>query len=356
MTMISSSKRASYRGLRETLLSHYLQDHRDLPWRRTEDPYSIWVSEIMLQQTQVKTVVPRYQPFLDQFPNVATLAASPEESVCEAWAGLGFYRRARNLHKAAGMVMESWGGELPTSVQDLQTLPGVGRYTAGAIASIAFGEEAPLVDGNVIRVFARLFGLPGRSDEKSLVDTSWEIAESLVEGERPGDWNQALMEHGATLCTPQVPTCLLCPLSADCVGYQGGSPTTFPATARQPRKQNLSVAFAWSSGPGGVLLEQRPLEGLWPGLWELPSGEAESEEAAKALLARKLGRDPGEELTTVKHTLSHRNVVGRVYQLKGRVRTETLGKVVRESEPLGAPLTSLAKKAIGAALSALASG
>lgn len=350
--MITPLLKASYPGLRESLLAHYLRAHRDLPWRRTQDPYAIWVSEIMLQQTQVKTVVPRYQPFLDQFPDVATLAAAPEESVCEAWAGLGFYRRARNLHKAAGIVMERFGGSLPTTVSELQTLPGIGRYTAGAIASIAYGEEAPLVDGNVIRVFARLFGLPGRSDQSELVSTSWEIAEELVLGERPGDWNQALMEHGATLCTPQTPTCLLCPVVEDCVGYRTGEPAQFPATARQPRKQHLSVAFAWSAGPRGVLLERRSLEGLWPGLWELPSGEAESEEAAKALLMRKLGSEPGDEIVSVKHTLSHRNVVGRVYQLKGRVRSAKLGKTTEELDPLSAPLTSLAKKAIGAGLNA----
>ncbi len=335
--------------LRELLLEYYLRTHRDLPWRRTQDPWAIWVSEIMLQQTQVKTVVPRYQAFLDQFPTVAALAGVEEAAVCEAWAGLGFYRRARNLHKAAGVVMTQCGGVVPGTVAELESLPGVGRYTAGAVASIAFGQEAPLVDGNVIRVFARLFALPGRSDDPALVKKAWELAEKMVAGERPGDWNQALMEHGATLCTPHAPTCLLCPLQKQCAGYKTGDPAQFPATARQPKKQNMSVAFGWAASEEGVWLEQRALEGLWPGLWELPSGQAESEEAARALLEKKSGCVLGAEIATVKHTLSHRNVVARVYEVLGDLREVPAIKRERVPEPLKAPLTSLAKKAIVAA-------
>lgn len=348
--MKSTPSTSSLKRLRKVLLEHYLRTHRDLPWRRTRDPWSIWVSEIMLQQTQVKTVVPRYQAFLDQFPTVEALAAVEEAVVCEAWAGLGFYRRARNLHKAAGVVMTQWGGVVPETVVELESLPGVGRYTAGAVASIAFGQEAPLVDGNVIRVFARLFALPGRSDDPKLVKRAWELAEKMVGGERPGDWNQALMEHGATLCTPHAPTCPLCPLRKQCAGYKTGEPAQFPATARQPKKQNMSVAFGWAASEEGVWLEQRALEGLWPGLWELPSGQAESEEAARTLLEKKLGGALGPEIATVKHTLSHRNVVARVYEIRGDKGSVSFKKGERVVEPLKAPLTSLAKKAIVAAL------
>ena len=342
--------RTNLKKIRKQLLSYYLKTHRDLPWRHTKDPYSIWVSEIMLQQTQVKTVVPRWGPFLELFPTVRSLAQAQESEVCEAWAGLGFYRRARNLHRAAQVVVENWNGVLPGNAHDLQSLPGVGRYTGGAIASIAYGEQAPLVDGNVIRVFARLFGLAGRSDEKALVDKAWELAEELVVGEQPGDWNQALMEHGATICTPQVPTCGLCPIQKYCVAYKTGNPTQFPATAKQPRKQNMSVAFAWLEQGKGLLLEQRGLEGLWPGLWELPSSQAESEEAARILLEKKLGSRLGEQIAIVKHALSHRNVTARVYAISGELNKNLTSRRVLYAEPLKAPLSSLAKKAIRAAL------
>jgi len=246
--------------------------------------------------------------------------------------------------------MTEWGGKLPKTARDLETLPGIGRYTSGAIASIAYGEEAPLVDGNVIRVFARLFGIEGRSDEPSMVARAWELAETLVVGERPGDWNQALMEHGATLCTPHAPTCLLCPIQEFCAAHKIGNPTQFPGTAKQPKKQNMSVAFGWVSAAKGIVLEQRGLEGLWPGLWELPSSQAESEEAARTLLEKKLGSTLGNEIVTVKHTLSHRNVTARVYGLSGKLKGRSELKREYFEEPLAAPLTSLAKKAIRAAL------
>src|SRR5512140_1417330 len=210
---VTPSRQVSTR-LRAALLAFYRRHRRDLPWRRTTDPYAVWVSEIMLQQTQVETVRPRFSAFIRRFPDVETLAGTPEASVCEAWAGLGYYRRARHLHRAARVVVGEHGGKIPTSFADLRRLPGIGDYTAAAIASIAFGERVPAVDGNLVRVLARVFALPGRVGDPALVRAVRAHAQALVDCARPGDVNQALMDVGAMVCRPAAPACASCPLSA----------------------------------------------------------------------------------------------------------------------------------------------
>lgn len=266
--------------LRRNLLAWYDRHKRDLPWRKSRDPYAIWVSEIMLQQTRVAVVVERYQAFLSRFPTVVSLALAPEQDVLALWSGLGYYRRARMLHKAAQFVTEHQEGRLPTNAEALRLLPGVGAYTAAAIASIAFGETVAVVDGNVERVLCRMAGWEaggrtGGAHQKRRID---ELAGMFVDAKRPGDFNQALMELGATVCVPRSPQCLVCPLCSDC--------KTRGEHKRSPRAAMLSreVAYALSvrsidgpdktHGPSTreVLLEQRPATvSVMPGMWELPS-------------------------------------------------------------------------------------
>ena len=207
----TSAESSGIRRVRAPLLAWYDAHKRDLPWRRTRDPYAIWISEAMLQQTRVETVIPYWERFLETFPTVDALAAADIDEVYAVWTGLGYYSRARNLKHAAETIVGQHAGALPDTAEGLETLKGIGRYTAGAVASIAFDREAPLVDGNVIRVFARLLGIREDSASKAVVDRMWDEAARLVVGPRPGDLNQALMELGATVCTPRNPSCLICP-------------------------------------------------------------------------------------------------------------------------------------------------
>ena len=329
-------------ALRKALLTFYRAHRRDLPWRRSRDPYAIWVSEVMLQQTQVDTVMPRYALFLAQFPTVAALAAASEESVCEAWAGLGYYRRARHLHAAARQIVALHNGSLPANVAALQQLAGIGRYTAGAIASIAFGLPAPLVDGNVIRLLSRLFALKDTAESPAGKKMLWHLAEALVQGDDPGDLNQALMEMGATVCTPQQPKCGACPVRKHCAGLRLGDPTVFPTPSPKVARKPLPIAFAYAEDEAGVWLVRRPLDGLWAGLWELPSASGPK---ARADLAALLGQRLGKALVTVEHTLTHRDVKATVYRV-ARPRWEGHAALVCNPQPLEAPLSALARKAI----------
>lgn len=333
------------RGLRSRLLAFYHLHKRDLPWRATSDPYAIWVSEIMLQQTQVKTVLPRYTAFLELFPTIDVLAEATEEAVCEAWAGLGYYRRARNLRRGARYVVTEFGGAMPNSATSLEKIPGIGRYTAGAIASIAFKQEAPLVDGNVVRFLARLFALPGDKEDRELKKILWRLCEKLVQGEAPGDFNQSLMEQGATICTPVAPKCDECSVQSLCKSFRQGNPLDYPAPSRKVKRQALFVAFGWHENSRGVWLEQRGLEGLWSGLWEPPSGQGTTQQAALAALRKKVTLNASGPLVTVRHILTHRNVEAAVYEIEKLPRARSShGK--RYLKPLGAPLSGLARKAI----------
>jgi len=261
--------------LRKELLTWYTHNRRDLPWRHSRDPYAIWVSEIMLQQTRVAVVVERYKAFLERFPSLVSLALAPEQDVLALWSGLGYYRRARMLHKAAQFVVSQRQGNLPVTAEELRLLPGIGAYTAAAIASIAHGEPVAVVDGNVERVLCRLQGweLGSRAGGSVLRRKIDALASQLVDPAHPGDFNQAMMELGATVCTPRNPSCSACPLAKTC--------TTRGEHKTQPRPRMLSreVARALSVRTGylpgsshrEVLLEQRPAsESVMPGLWELP--------------------------------------------------------------------------------------
>jgi A/G-specific adenine glycosylase len=246
------------------LLSWYEKSKRDLPWRRTDNPYAIWVSEIMLQQTQVDTVIPYYERWMKKFPSVRTLAKASLNDVLHLWEGLGYYSRARNLHKGAQHVVRECKGIIPPHMSGLLLLPGIGPYTARAIASIAFNEDAAVVDGNVKRVISRIFLMKEESAFQQRAD------EILVRG-RAGDFNQAMMELGAIICTPQNPSCLVCPVQHACKAYQNGLQNEFPPKKiRTPQKNIRSFsAVIWKKGE--VLIRQRPSEGLLGGLWEFPT-------------------------------------------------------------------------------------
>ncbi|MDX6768031.1 MAG: A/G-specific adenine glycosylase [Elusimicrobiota bacterium] len=253
--------------LHAPLLRWYRRARRDLPWRRDPTPYRVWVSEVMLQQTTVATVIPYYERFLRAFPTVKALAAAPEEAVLKQWAGLGYYSRARNLHRAA----REMGAAFPSDYDGILALPGVGRYTAGAIGSIAFGKPWPLVDGNVARVFARLFGLKGRAKDPAFLKSLWPRAEALVHKTAPGDWNQALMELGATVCTPDSPSCGACPLSSFCVAFKKGLQDKLPLPEEARAPVPVRWDCLWIEECGRVLLWKRgPEERLLKDLWGLP--------------------------------------------------------------------------------------
>jgi A/G-specific adenine glycosylase len=312
---------AAVRDLRAKLLRWYRRSKRDLPWRRTRDPYAVWISEVMLQQTRVAAVLPYYERFLARFPDVAALARADEEQVLALWSGLGYYRRARALHAGARAVMERHAGELPGDPGALRDLPGIGRYTAGAIASIAFDRPEPVLDGNVRRVLSRLLALRDAGDS-----TLWALARTLVAGPHPGDLNQALMELGAIVCTPRGPRCDLCPLRRACKARASGDPESVPARREAAPPVTVRVAVAWIPRGGRVLL-QRSGNGPLRGAWDLPAIEVRRGEKVESALRRRLaGRaleiEVGPRRARLAHAIMNRRLVIEVHRcrlLRGRV-------------------------------------
>ncbi|MBI5137326.1 MAG: A/G-specific adenine glycosylase [Nitrospirae bacterium] len=296
------------------LLAWYDRARRDLPWRRTADPYAIWVSEAMLQQTQVATVIPYYHRFLQRFPTVQALAAAPEGDVLKAWEGLGYYSRARNLQKAARVVLADHGGRLPDTAAALKTLPGIGPYMAGAVASIAFGRSEPVLDGNVERVLTRLFAIADPVAGRATRQHLWALAAELLSPARPGDHNQAMMELGATLCTPRAPACGACPLSARCRAAAAGNPEGFPCKTPRAATPHHHIAVGVVAHGGRLLLVRRPPKGLLGGMWEFPGGRVADGEAVADGVARNLRERFGltvavaTPLAPVRHAFTHRRV------------------------------------------------
>jgi A/G-specific adenine glycosylase len=278
------------REMSRALLAWYDRHRRSLPWRakagETADPYHVWLSEIMLQQTTVPAVKPYYETFLRRWPAVANLAAADIHDVMAAWAGLGYYARARNLHKCAAIVTEWHGGRFPGDEEALRELPGIGRYTAAAIAAIAFDRPATIVDGNVERVISRLHRietpLPKAKEE------IWELAEQLTPAERPGDYAQAIMDLGATICTPQKPACALCPWQAGCAAFKAGDQETYPRKApKAERPQRFGAAFWILNDKGEVALRRRPPSGLLGGMLEVPGTDWGDKTLGEAAALRK---------------------------------------------------------------------
>jgi A/G-specific adenine glycosylase len=303
----------------ERLLAWFDVHKRALPWRASRDAYGVWLSEIMLQQTRVETVIPYYLRFLERFPTVDRLASASLDEVLGMWSGLGYYRRARALHAAAREVSERHGGAFPSTAAGLRTLPGVGAYTAGAIASIAHGERTPLVDGNVARVLSRLRGLEHPLGSTASERALWTIAEQLVPHVRPGDFNQALMELGATLCTKDAPRCAQCPLAAECVARALGRQAELPVPKRRKEATRVRLVAAVVRDERGLLLGRRPLAGLFGGLWEPPMVEG-SARTAKTRFA-SAGISLGSKLGAFEHLLTHRRlaIVVHAGRLDGRI-------------------------------------
>jgi len=300
MGAVAEDRRAR-RGIVPALLTWYRRERRDLPWRRNPTPYRVWVSEVMLQQTTVRAVIPYYVRFLRSFPSLRALARARQEAVLAAWSGLGYYRRARDLHRAAGLVVRSHGGRFPRSLEEAMSLPGIGRYTAGAILSIARGMPLPVVDGNVARVLSRLFlldGPPGAGRDKEI----WRLSGDLVAASgSPGDLNQALMELGATVCAPRAPECPACPLTRRCraraAGVQERVPP--PRTSRSPVIVRSDLAVVMRNGR--LLLRRRQDTPLMRGLWELPmiSRDGPADGLRLAL---------GDPVATIRHAITFRRL------------------------------------------------
>ena len=318
---------------RRQLLAWYDVNKRDLPWRRTRDPYAVWVSETMLQQTRVETVIPYYERFLARFPDLESLASADTQEVYALWSGLGYYSRARNLHAAARAVVKEHGGRLPRETAALRSLKGVGRYTAGALASIAFDRPEPAVDGNVVRVLARLLGVRDDIGRKPVMDRFWQIAAELARGPRPGQLNQALMELGATVCRPRSPACQSCPLEALCDAARVGDAEALPKKSKKKPPRPVQAVAGWIERRGRVLVVQRPEGGLLGGMWELPGGPVESEASAEEALRHHLARHLGLTLTHVErvgeieHVFTHRRLRLQVFRCRpadGRVRRRDL--------------------------------
>ena len=299
----------------DALMAWFRANARPLPWRaEPREPYRVWLSEIMAQQTRVAAVIPYFERWLQRFPTVQALAAAPLDEVLKAWEGLGYYSRARNLHRTARRVCDELGGQFPTDVAGLLTLPGVGRYTAGAIASLAFGRDAAVVDGNVRRVFARVFALPAA---KSKDEDLWVLAESLLPPGRAGVFNEALMELGATVCVPRNPKCEDCPLRTNCRAHALGAVEQFPERApRIPTPERLVHTALVRHVDGRLLLGQRPHDGLLGGLWEFISSEygptacpeRSTETDVEAMVLQRTGvrvRDVGESFAEVRHAFTH---------------------------------------------------
>lgn len=308
------------RTIRSRLLRWYDRHQRDLPWRhRQSDGYAQLLAEFMLQQTQVATVIDYYHRFIDRFPTVDALATAELDDVLALWAGLGYYRRARNLHAAARQVVEEFDGRVPSDPALLMRLPGVGRYTAGAIASVAYDTPAPVVDGNVTRVLARLLAIEGDPKSRSVEQALWATAESLLPARRCGDFNQALMELGATVCVPRSPNCLLCPLRTVCRAHQRGLTDRIPVTSRRPIVRVAAMVTAAILCGNRLLLVRRPPDGLWGGLWEPPTEPvADGEELSSARRRLRAWLPKGSRLASraqsqVTRHLTHRRVTFHVF-------------------------------------------
>jgi A/G-specific adenine glycosylase len=310
----------------ESLLDWYAQNAADLPWRRSDNPYHIWLSEIMLQQTQVTTVIPYYERFLEKFPTVEALASAPQDVLLKQWEGLGYYSRARNLHAAAKQVVDDFDGQLPSTAKALRQLKGIGPYTAGAIASIAFGEPTPVVDGNVIRVFARLFDIEDDVTEASTKTAIWRLAEDLMDAVpegRAGDYNQALMELGREICKPRNPLCDTCPIADPCQAYAQGIQAERPVKKKKAPTPHYDVTcgLIWNES-GDLLIAKRPDDALLGGLWEFPGGKQEDGETLPECLRRELREELGIEVEVgplfmkVKHGYTHFRITLHAFECR----------------------------------------
>ena len=315
--------------LRQRLIRWYHKNQRQLPWRQTSDPFCIWVSEVMLQQTQVKTVVPYYLKFLDRFPDIASLAKADLQDVLKTWEGLGYYARARNLQRAAKIVLERYGGRVPAERQAFRTLPGVGPYIASAVLSIAYGLPYAVVDGNVKRVLSRLFLIDLPVNKTTTIKTFEQIAAKLLHTRRPGIFNQAIMELGAVVCRPLNPACDTCPLIKSCRAYHSQQVAGYPKRSRKKPVPTYHIAVGVVYKKDRVLITRRKSEGLLGGLWEFPGGKIGDKENAQQACLREIKEEVNliveidSFIGRVRHAYTHFKVVLEVFRCRyvsGRVR------------------------------------
>jgi A/G-specific adenine glycosylase len=321
---VTRTPRHIHAPIRRALLKWFRANARSLPWRGTEDPYAVWVSEIMLQQTQVATVTPFYQRFLEAFPTVSDLAEAPLERVLELWSGLGYYRRARHLHQAAQMVVSKFAGRLPKDYVSLRTLPGIGDYTAKAVLSIAYHQPYAVLDGNVARVVARLLARRGNLHETRFRHTVEKELAGLLATRSPGDFNQALMELGQTICLPRGPRCSACPLEKWCWGFQSGDAETFPLPLPRRPAESCYLASGLLRQGKRVGLMRGLDAGLLPDLWNFPAAFGRSPEEARERLGEKLHGliaapfSLGQPVGEFRHTITYRTIHGGIYPVKTR--------------------------------------
>lgn len=306
------------RFLRRSLLDWYAHQGRSLPWRETRDPYAIWISEVMLQQTQVKTVIPYYHRWLEQFPSVAALAQADQQQVLKVWQGLGYYARARRLHQAAQQLLERHQGQFPSSFDAVLALTGIGQTTAGGILSAAFNLPYPILDGNVKRVLARLCALQAPPNRR--LKQLWQVSSEVLDTQHPRDFNQALMDLGATICTPKQPQCDRCPWQPVCQAHARNLQTQLPMSEPRnpiPHKQ-IGVAVIWNE-QGQILIDRRRPEGLLGGMWEFPGGKIEPGETVEACIQREIQEElaidiaVGDRLIVIDHAYSHFRVTLNVH-------------------------------------------
>ena len=312
------------------LLAWYRRVQRRLPWRASRDPYCIWVSEVMLQQTQVATVIDFYERWMRRFPDVAALAGANEEDVLRAWEGLGYYSRARNLWHAARQLVETRAGQLPPSAAELRQLPGIGAYSAGAIASIAFGADEPAVDGNIIRVLTRLFAIGGDPKTRAVSERLWQLARALIPQGQARDFNQALMELGATCCTPKAPKCPTCPLAARCTAQKLDRVLDFPEVRARPKPTLERRAVAVIRRRGRLLVVQQPSDAIrWAGMWQFPEAPCTDPAAERATLTERVAKSTGlhievaDSILALEHQVTRFRISLEVFActpLRGRAR------------------------------------
>jgi A/G-specific adenine glycosylase len=367
--MLNGSELGTFR---KQLLGWFRQFRRDLPWRRTRDPYRIWLSEIMLQQTRVAAAIPYYERFLERFPDVRALAAAPQEDILRGWSGLGYYSRARNLQKAALQIVAKHGGQFPNRREDALALPGIGNYTAAAILSIAFGEKLAVLDGNVARVLARLGAIRGNLRESTRWQKLQETADCLLDPESPGDWNQAMMELGATLCTPKSPQCLLCPVAHYCQARKLGFAESLPEKRKKRATVEVTLAAAvFTDEKGQTLLLPPPrntkertsadnVPTLVSKMWHFPTLSVTEEPAANllAFLRKRMTKvQPGKwqlvPAAKVRHAVTYRAITLLPFLI--RVRKLPCFRGARKaplSDISGLPVSNLTNKVARAALAA----
>lgn len=308
-------------GFANSLETWYHANSRDLPWRHTRDSYHIWLSEIMLQQTQVTTVIPYYKRFLAKFPTVHDLAQAEEDSVLKMWEGLGYYARCRNMHKAAKIVSTDFKGEFPDTLEAMSALPGIGISTAGAILTFSKGQRHPLLDGNVKRVLSRLYNVNDNPAKSAVQKQMWQYSTDLLaESTDPFTFNQAIMELGATMCVPKNPQCLICPMHIYCDAAHAGTQHERPIKTEKKTTphHHIGAAIIWNT-KGKILIQQRPKEGLLGGLWEFPGGKQEENETLEETVHREIDEelgitlDVGKKLVSVKHAYSHFKITLHAY-------------------------------------------